>query len=81
MCFLKVQFSLLCCARKGGKRALIMFVDEDYNNKFDGGVSRFPLYDGLYKVLEGMIRDNIITEVITWFKSFLFSNVWKQTTS
>ncbi|KAL9958039.1 hypothetical protein ACROYT_G035004 [Oculina patagonica] len=47
---------------KGGRLALIMFADGDYNKNIGGSVSRFPLYDGLYKVLEGMEKDNIITE-------------------
>ncbi|KAJ7390616.1 hypothetical protein OS493_024005 [Desmophyllum pertusum] len=41
---------------KGGKLALIMMVDgEDCNNSF-------LLYNGLYKVMEGLVKDNIFTE-------------------
>lgn len=45
---------------------LIMFMrnDEDGYNDVDGGTSQFPLYSGLYRVLESMTRDDIITEVI-----------------
>ena len=39
---------------------------EDGNNDHDGdvGTSQFPLYNGLYKVLESMTKDDIITEVM-----------------
>ena len=45
---------------------LIMFIrnGEDGNNDGDGGTSHFPLYNGFYKVLESMTRDDIITEVM-----------------
>ena len=37
---------------------------EDGNNDGDVGTSQFPLYNGLYKVLESMTEDDIITEVM-----------------
>lgn len=51
---------------KDGKLLLIMFMrnGEDASNDSDGGTSHFPLYNGLYNVLESMTRDDIIAEVI-----------------
>ena len=51
---------------KDGKLVLIMFMQkgEDGNNDGDVGTSQFPLYNGLYKVLESMTKDYIITEVM-----------------
>ena len=60
---------------KGGRLALIVSVSEvDYNNSTTNIENRkdimrttlsfSPIYGALYKVWEGMTKDNIITEVI-----------------
>lgn len=57
---------------------------EDTSKDLDGSTPQFPLYNGLYKVLEGMTSDDIITEVIqvyTIFPLFIFPNLRTKTSS